>query len=137
MTVKRRKGRKSKRTKAVKMTPALQSYLTTALWSTNDESDDTGGEPLDQRFGIDKITARVKAKAADDIEAFFRANQSDVEHYDQEQVAHDFWLTRNGHGAGFWDGDYPKDVGERLTDSAHKFGEVNLYVNRGKVDGHE
>lgn len=23
--------------------------------------------------------------------------------YTLEQAAHDFWLTRNGHGAGFWD----------------------------------
>ena len=23
-------------------------------------------------------------------------------------IGHDFWLTRNHHGAGFWDGDYPE-----------------------------
>ena len=23
-----------------------------------------------------------------------------------EYAGHDFWLTRNGHGAGFWDGDW-------------------------------
>ena len=23
-----------------------------------------------------------------------------------ERIGHDFWLTRNGHGAGFWDGDW-------------------------------
>ena len=42
-------------------------------------------------------------------------------------MAHDFWLTRNGHGTGFWDGDYP-ETGDRLTELAKKFGECNLYV---------
>jgi len=43
-----------------------------------------------------------------------------------EQMAHDFWLTRNRHGAGFWDGDYPKALGEKLTEFSHKFGEVHI-----------
>jgi hypothetical protein len=39
--------------------------------------------------------------------------------YDTETIENDLWLTRNGHVAGFWDGDYegngqlptPKGVG--------------------------
>jgi hypothetical protein len=45
-----------------------------------------------------------------------------------ERAGHDFWLTRNGHGAGFWDGDWPEDVGERLTAASKTFGECFLYV---------
>jgi len=26
------------------------------------------------------------------------------------------------YGAGYWDGDYPHDVGRRLTDAAHVYG---------------
>jgi hypothetical protein len=47
---------------------------------------------------------------------------------DLTDVAHDFWLTRNGHGAGFWDGDYPKKLGEQLTELAHTFREVHAIV---------
>jgi hypothetical protein len=43
-------------------------------------------------------------------------------------IPHDFWLTRNHHGAGFWDGDYPKAIGEALTKLAHSFGECDLYI---------
>ena len=43
-------------------------------------------------------------------------------------IAHDFWLTRNRHGAGFWDGDYPEPEATQLTDLAHTFGECHLYV---------
>lgn len=49
-------------------------------------------------------------------------------------VAHDFWLIRNHHGAGFWDGDYPEDIGKRLTALAHTFGDCDLYVgDDGKI----
>jgi hypothetical protein len=40
----------------------------------------------------------------------------------------DFWYTRNGHGCGFWDGDWPEPQGTRLTDAAHAYGEVYAQV---------
>lgn len=43
------------------------------------------------------------------------------------RICHDFWLTRCGHGCGFWDGDYG-ELGDRLTTAAKAFGEVDLYV---------
>lgn len=46
-----------------------------------------------------------------------------------QQAGHDFWLTRNRHGAGFWEVSYwPKEVGDVLTKTAHEFGEISLYV---------
>lgn len=44
---------------------------------------------------------------------------------------HDFALTRNGHGAGFWDRDsegLPRVLGEALTRVCESFGESNLYI---------
>jgi hypothetical protein len=43
------------------------------------------------------------------------------------QIGHDFWLTRNRHGAGFWDRGLG-DLGDKLTAAAHTYGESNLYV---------
>ena len=41
-------------------------------------------------------------------------------------------LTRNDHGAGFWDGDY--EHGDRLTELSRKFKEVTAYVgDDGKI----
>jgi hypothetical protein len=40
---------------------------------------------------------------------------------------HDFWLTRSGSGAGFWDRGLGK-LGDDLSDAARKFGEVELYI---------
>jgi hypothetical protein len=45
-----------------------------------------------------------------------------------EQAGHDFWLTRNGHGAGFWDGDWPEPAATELTDAAHAAGEISAYL---------
>jgi hypothetical protein len=44
-----------------------------------------------------------------------------------ESAGHDFWLTRNGHGAGFWDRGLGA-VGEKLTRLAHGAGERTMYV---------
>jgi hypothetical protein len=45
-----------------------------------------------------------------------------------EQAGYDFWLTRNGHGAGFWDGDWPEPAATYLTKESKKFGTANLYL---------
>jgi hypothetical protein len=44
------------------------------------------------------------------------------------QAGHDFWLTRNGHGAGFWDGDWPEPYASELTRVAKEFGGYSLYL---------
>ena len=44
-----------------------------------------------------------------------------------EQAGHDFWLTRNGHGAGFWDGDWPEPYAEMMTKGSEAYGEFDTY----------
>ena len=38
-----------------------------------------------------------------------------------KQAGHDFWLTRNGHGAGFWDGDWPEPWATQFTEGAQSY----------------
>lgn len=45
---------------------------------------------------------------------------------DMELSGHDFWLTRNRHGAGYWDRGLR--TGDSLTAAAKTFGGVDLYV---------
>jgi hypothetical protein len=116
----------------------LRGYLECALWSTNDNSDpETGGDPLDENYSVADFAPEALASAKADCEAFQEANAADLEATgaDDDQNGHDFWLTRNGHGAGFWDRGYG-DVGERLTKAAKVYGSVDLYVGGdGKVYG--
>lgn len=48
-----------------------------------------------------------------------------------EQAGYDFYLTRNGHGSGFWDKPeiYGEKYSEILTEISKNFGEVNSYVS--------
>lgn len=106
----------------------LRSYLGTALWSSNDESDERGGEPLDENYDTSDISDEAKRKSRRDVVNFIRKARSYLGDVSPRMAGHDFWLTRNGHGAGFWDGDYPEPIGEKLTDISKTFGEVWMYV---------
>lgn len=106
------------------------AYLHTALWSSVDDE----GNPLDSSYDISDIDQASIEKSSKELDDFITAAIELLEGVDLETAAHDFWLTRNRHGAGFWDGDYPDAIGEALTELSHKFGEVNLYVgDDGKV----
>jgi hypothetical protein len=42
------------------------------------------------------------------------------------QAGHDFWMTRNGHGCGFWDGDWSDNYSDRFTLGSNKYGHVDV-----------
>ena len=119
------------------------AYIRTMLWSTNDESDESGGPPLDENYSADDLTD----EALDRIEAECKAFLYRVGCYiDAEpdprfgpdfdrwgRAGHDFWLTRCGHGAGFWDGDW-KVYGDMLTKASNSFGNIDPMVgDDGKI----
>ena len=78
-------------------------YLFCALWASTDDE----GEPLDSGRDLDDIADETKAKAREDVADFLglleREGVAWSDYWNPEQFGHDFWLTRNGHGAGFWD----------------------------------
>lgn len=110
------------------LSPFVKQYLITALWSSNDESTPDGGEPFDRNFSLEDFAPAAIARAKKDCQEFLAKTYNIISDFDMTDVAHDFWLTRNHHGAGFWDGDYPKKEGRLLTELCHKFNEVYLYL---------
>ena len=117
------------------------SYLIAALWSSNDE----GGTPLDTNYGIKDISEETLQIMKKDCELFLMRGQDYIfakgcpnanDGTSQAGMAgHDFWLTRNGHGAGFWDGDWPEPSASKLTKLSKDFGSFDLYVENDKVWG--
>jgi hypothetical protein len=117
------------------------AYVECALWSSNDESDESGGEPLDRNYSNDDLAPETWRKVIADCLKFQRDNRELLEQaytfddpsplpkgsYDDEYAGHDFWLTRNGHGAGFWDRGLGS-VGDKLTKACKTFKECNPYV---------
>ena len=102
---------------------ALLSYIETALWSSTDDD----GVPLDQNYSAADLAPEARAAMKADLADFMESADQYIEEsgLSDEKVAHNFWLTRNRHGAGFWDlGLGP--VGKRLTELAHAYGEVDL-----------
>ena len=110
------------------MTPFLAAYIEAALWSSNDP--DTG-ESLDQ-MGVE-LAPETRAMMEKDCEEFISEAGHLIPAHQADQAGHDFWLTRNGHGCGFWDGDWGDELGEALTQVCEGYGEVDLYVYDGQI----
>lgn len=114
----------------------VDAYLVTALWSSTEMSDDPNAdEPLDSNYDISDVAPDSRTKAERDCNTFLAKARALVAKIDPEyvlendaHVCYDFWLTRNSHGAGFWDGDYPKEIGKALTDLSKEFGGCDAII---------
>jgi hypothetical protein len=90
--------------------------------------------------GVDRSKIRGFTRAAiklakQDCAEFQQQNAENLALY-EEATGYtggvDFWLTRNHHGAGFWDrGD--ESFFKELTDAAHAFGSLDSDVYRGWI----
>jgi hypothetical protein len=103
------------------MSPVVQAYLETALWSSTGDD----GRPLDEDYDISDFAPEAVAQAEEDCSDFMEF--SDTSGLSDEEIGHNFWLTRNSHGAGFRDlGLGPQ--GDTLTRDARAYGSCDVYV---------
>lgn len=101
----------------------IDSYFETMLWSSTGSE----GGPLDANYTAEDIAPEAKAAQIAQLKSFLdNAWQYLTTMTERDNVAQDFWLTRNGHGAGFWDGDYK--YGNDLTALAELYDECEPYV---------
>jgi hypothetical protein len=113
----------------------VKSYLATAAWVTTDSPDENK----------DFTTASIKMAEYDCrlfinkvIDAFGLENGTRLLTIPGSDLAylspHDFFLTRNGHGTGFWDKEdiYGHAASRSLTDISKAMGEVDCMHERGK-----
>lgn len=89
----------------------------------------------------DSLTDEARATVERDCRDFVASNIFDLMAcgLDAEQCGHDFALTRNRHGAGFWDrkhrGTAEDTALDRLTKASHAYGSQDFVVNaEGKVE---
>jgi len=143
----------------VVLSDATAQYLETILWSELihlpisekelvDHCMDVGkdhplsgvseNDNLDAHYSLDDFTVEALEGAEHDCSEFYDRADNDglieraYRFADDSQIGHDFWMTRQGHGAGFWDGDYKDDtddVGVALTDITKEFGECYVFVD--------
>lgn len=117
------------------LTAFAVGYMLALLWSST--VTDSHGE--DVQADSFELSEAAKAACLETCKAFMSANREDVNaaamSYGMSHAGHDLALTRNGHGAGYWDGALPADLGQRLSDAARALGEVNLFLNMsGEVE---
>lgn len=106
----------------------LKHYLICALWADMPEEDDSGS--------IEDIDSQSVELAKADIMQFISLAGALLDKYPngspvatkEEQLGHDIWLTRNGHGAGFFDRDnLPGTLGNDLTKVCNKLSSRCIY----------
>ena len=116
------------------------AYIECALWSSHDED----GTPLDDSYGESDIAPATRKQMEKDCAAFYKEWETEWTEsgWSDTQAGHDFWLSRNGHGAGFFDRHFRADatLGPRTRDALQKaakaYGSFDLYVgDDGKVYG--
>lgn len=132
----------------------LESAIETLLWSEtimldpdgdNDDREDgiSDGDSFDDHFGPEDLSPETIAELRTDVEGFLgldavreALDALGDDAPDDGQIGHDFILTRNRHGVGFWDRGYG-EPGRTLTTWAKTFGTIGLTLgDDGKVYHH-
>jgi hypothetical protein len=94
----------------------LKHYLICALWTSE----------LDFKE-LSEVSLPSLCQAKKDIDLFVKKAGSLLYGLTEEQIGHDLWLTRNGHGAGFWDRNLG-EIGNKLTKICEEFKALNVFV---------
>ena len=104
----------------------LNSYLETALWAEG--GDDS---KMDSKSILD-IDNESKEESKKDIIDFIKKAEEiapeELKTYNEESLGHNIWLSRNGHGAGFFD-----DNNDQLQDIAREMDSKYIYVGDDDV----
>lgn len=121
----------------------VTAYLETGLWSEScngtaehkhayEDRPEDCDTPL-QSIGFtpddmsDSAMVKAEADCADFISAIAAERPEAFAVLDARMLGHDFWLTRNGHGCGFWDRGLG-ELGDWLTALSRPYGETSMWV---------
>lgn len=130
-------GSKVAQDRKYRISEMLHGYQACALWSTAATDDEDNEVLLDNEEFSEAATEAMYF----DCEEFYDAYREALVKYAKRRVpsggntpwacaGHDFWLTRNGHGTGFWDRGLG-ELGQRLASYVGfqtSFPEVNIYL---------
>jgi hypothetical protein len=123
----------------------VEGYLDCQLWAGLDlDRDDNGNHPpLDENYDREDISPDYVEKVREELLGVVTDHPLAVRMYlSQRKIdpsegsastyfGHDFYLTREGHGAGFWDRGLG-DLGEYLTKIAKAYGSAEMLFDNGE-----
>lgn len=80
-------------------TTFLDAYLDAMLWTEEERLEKELGSPA----GLVDLSFETITRVRKECKRFLTKEVKILINGHEEQAGHDFWLTRNGHGAGYWD----------------------------------
>lgn len=94
-------------------------YIECALWSENLND-----------VSVSDLSAETLGRLVADAKDFQKTNRALLDRANEQgrddaHLGHDFWLSRNGHGTGFWDRGLGA-IGTELHKNAKPYGECHL-----------
>jgi hypothetical protein len=96
------------------------AYIEAMLWTEEERIEEQGWNCYFSSIEVNSLRSIISDCA------LFQTEAADLlKNIDDAQAGHDFWLTRAGHGTGFWDRGLGK-LGDKLTKLAKKWREVNI-----------
>lgn len=99
----------------------LKNYLEAVLW-TNGEDEDFEDKTI---YDFSKSSIKNSKK---EIEWFVKSAGKYINNISDDNIGHDLWLTRNGHGSGFWYRGYSEKITDLLEHLCELLGSVDAYV---------
>lgn len=120
-------------------------YITAALWTEEENINESGVEAdrsevcPDSLKRVEKCCKRLLTEYHDAVRLMAEHIVHSEEYTAWEVLGHNFWLTRNGHGAGFWDKEYRHTAAVKASEYltlnvgfGTKYPAVDLYVGDDK-----
>lgn len=115
----------------IKVSAFVLGYIEAAFFTSTDSKD----RPLDSEYSVSNLSKASRRTIEAECNEFIGKAGELLEEAmergrDEEHLGHDYWLTRNGHGTGFWDRPELEggDLGKKLSDLSQ--GERYLEVSR-------
>ena len=114
----------------------LRGYVECLLWTGDCE--DESKSLRDYDFSAEdmqrKLTGKERGQIWKDCRNFQKENpellsQAEEQGRDMEHLGHDFHLSRNGHGTGFWDRGLG-EVGQKLNAASREYGSQYIMVSK-------
>lgn len=123
----------------------VRHYFVAALWSSvnHDEYEEDDEIHFDQDYDADDFPPEEWERARKIVRHFIEKHSDDLIVFAKSlgtpQIGHDLWLTRCGHGAGFWDRNLEdrslsQEMLDRLSNTCRdEYGEAHVFVVAKKL----
>lgn len=117
--------------------PFVTAYVTAMFWADiENQPDEDFPEREAGDYDLEDLAQEAIERILEDCKTFqegqadWLSNAYEMAGYGKEQAGHDFWLSRCGHGVGFWDRNLG-ETGEALTETVGwrtSYPELNPYL---------